>query len=291
MPSEITTESGYHIGQDEKTLRLLSQRTARTCLGYLLPTLHSLPPTFKLLDVGCGPASITFDLAKIFPRASIIGVDFSATVIERNIGIQKQRLEQKNGENGQIGGRCEFRVGDILNPSSFLAEEEIGTFDVVSVHTSLINIPDSVEALRQMRSIARKGGIVAARDGDLRSQILFPPCDEYTRLIQAMYAHDKTDIETGRKLISLALKAGWNRVEIEASASVLTTIPKEDRSQFSLSMIGNLENAESDVRKIAEKLGFDGERQEVIKSELRRFMDAEDGWRIIICTEVICQSI
>jgi len=141
-----------------------------------------------------------------------------------------------------------------------------------------------------MRRIAKPGGIIAARDGDLKSQILYPPCDTYTAFIHALYARDKTDIETGRKLISLAMEAGWERDQIEASASVLSTITKEDRGDFSGSMIRNLGDGESEMRRSAEDIGFGGKGIEAICEDLERFRSAEAGWRIIICGEIICRN-
>lgn len=281
MPlNPVQTE--YHIGQDEDTLRLFELRKSTACCGYLLPTLHKLPPTFKLLDVGCGPASITFELANIFPQAKIIGLDQDLSVTERN---------EANIKNKAPGTGIEFRVGNILQPDDFLAVDEIGSFDVVHEHACLIHIPDNIEAIKQMRRISKtKGGLIASRNGDLRSQILFPPCVEYEKFIHALYASNKSDIETGRKIISKAIQAGFRRDQIQASASVLTIIAQKDREVWAESMFTNLADENSEMSKSAKALGYNVDALELVKENMRRFAAAEDGWRLLICSEIICQN-
>ncbi len=51
----------YTHGHHESVLRSHSWRTAENSAGYLLPHLE---PGMRLLDVGCGPGTITLDLAR-----------------------------------------------------------------------------------------------------------------------------------------------------------------------------------------------------------------------------------
>jgi cyclopropane fatty-acyl-phospholipid synthase-like methyltransferase len=50
----------YTHGHHDSVLRSHRWRTAETSAGYLLPYLR---PGMRLLDVGCGPGTITIDLA------------------------------------------------------------------------------------------------------------------------------------------------------------------------------------------------------------------------------------
>lgn len=148
----------FHIGYNDTIVKNFELRNVSTCLQYLLPTLHTLPPTFSFLDVGCGPGSIIFDLERRFPQAKIIGLDQDRTVIERN---------QAKVETLAPVTELEFRVGDILQPKSFLKIDEIGHFDVVHEHKTLICIPDNIAVLKQMKVLAKSnGGIDACREGD-----------------------------------------------------------------------------------------------------------------------------
>jgi SAM-dependent methyltransferase len=270
----------YHIGYKEDTLKAFELRNVTTCLGYLVPTLESLPPTFSLLDVGCGPGSITFDLARRFPHAKIIGVDLGEEVIERN---------QANIPALAPGTGIEFRAGNILEPSSFLSPAEIGAFDVVHEHTTLICIPNNIEVLRMMKQLAKQnGGIVACREGDTHSQVLWPPCPESAELQERIYEMNGLDTQTGRKLLSKALDVGFHRDQITASASVLSNIAAPERQLYAGPMITMLADENSQYRRAAAKFGYTDEQVDVLRKNMERMITADDGWRLLICTEIIC---
>ncbi|RYP71912.1 hypothetical protein DL771_004515 [Monosporascus sp. 5C6A] len=274
-------QTDYHIGYDEDTLKLFELRNVETCLGYLLPTLESLPPNFSLLDIGCGPGSITFDLARRFPKAKIIGMDQGSTVIARN---------RANVARLAAGTRLEFREGNILQPESFLSPEEMGSFDVVHEHTTLICIPNNIEVLRIMKTLAKRaGGIVACRDGDTYSQIVWPPCAENAALQERIYESNGLDTRTGRKLVSKALDVGFRRDQITASASLLTNITGAEKQVYAGSMLKILADGDSAIRKAMERFGYSDDQLAVLRKNMERFMEAEDSWRLCICGEVICK--
>jgi SAM-dependent methyltransferase len=279
--SEQATQQAYHIGYKEDTLKAFELRNVTTCLGYLIPTLESLPQNFSLLDVGCGPGSITFDLARRYPHAKIIGVDIGTQVIERN-----------NNSIATLapGTGIEFRAGDILNPPSFLSPEEIGAFDIVHEHTTLICIPNNIKVLYQMKQLAKQnGGIVACREGDTHSQIIWPPCRESDELQQRIYEMNGLDTQTGRKLLNKALEVGFCRDEITASASVLSNITALERRLYAGSMVTMLADENSQYRRAATKFGYTDEQVDVLRKNMERLIAADDGWRLTICTEIICR--
>ena len=57
----------YIHGHHESVLRSHTSRTAANCAGYLLPSLR---PHMRILDIGCGPGTITADLAKLVPQGA-----------------------------------------------------------------------------------------------------------------------------------------------------------------------------------------------------------------------------
>ncbi|KFA51450.1 hypothetical protein S40293_10077 [Stachybotrys chartarum IBT 40293] len=242
----------YHIGHREETLKAFELRNASTCLGYLLPTLEALPSDFSLLDIGCGPGSITFDLARRFPQARIVGVDLGDEVIERNKANIAVFAPDSN---------VEFRTGDLLHPEAFLSPEEMGSFDVVHEHTTLICIPDSVAGLHALKRAAKQdGGIVACREADVASQVVWPPVPESAELQERIYAMNGLDTQMGRKLLSKALEAGFRRDQVTASASVLSNITASQRQLYAGSMIAMLADENSDYRKAAAKFGYTDEQ-------------------------------
>jgi ubiquinone/menaquinone biosynthesis C-methylase UbiE len=279
--SENEPQQNYHIGYKEDTLKAFELRNVTTCLGYLVETLESLPPDFSLLDVGCGPGSITFDLARRFPQAKIIGVDLGKEVIERN----NNNIDALAPSTG-----IEFRVGNILKPESFLSPDEIGAFDVVHEHTTLTCIPNNINVLRLMKQLAKQeGGIVACREGDTNSQVLWPPCPESADLQERIYEMNGLDTQTGRKLLSKALEVGFRRNQITASASVFSNITASERQLYAGSMITMLADENSQYRRAAAKFGYTDEQVDVLRKNMERLIAADDGWRLTICTEIICR--
>lgn len=271
----------YHIGHREETLNAFELRNASNCLGYLLPTLEALPPNFSLLDIGCGPGSITFDLARRFPQARIIGVDLGEEVIERNTANIAALAPDCN---------IEFRAGDLLHPEVFLSPEEIGSFDVVHEHTTLICIPDPVVGLHALKRLAKQdSGIVACREADVASQVVWPPVPEIAELQERIYAMNGLDTQMGRKLLGKSLEAGFRRDQVTATASVLSNITASERLLYAGSMAAMLADENSDYRKAASKFGYTDEQVEVLRRNMDKIMAADDGWRLCICTEVICR--
>lgn len=77
----------YTHGHHESVLRSHTWRTAENSAGYLL---DSLRPGTDLLDLGCGPGTITLDLAARVAPGRVLGVDVAADVIEQAEARRKE---------------------------------------------------------------------------------------------------------------------------------------------------------------------------------------------------------
>lgn len=193
----------YTHGHHESVLRSHRARTAENSCGYLLPHLD---PGQTLLDVGCGPASITADLARSV--ASVVGIDPSAEV------IAAARADHPG---------LDLRVGDLF--------EHVGSYDVVHAHQVLQHLEDPVAALRAMASL---GPLVAARDADYPAFVWTGGDDRLDRWLDVylrVARHNGANPDAGRHLLRWAHEAGL--VEVTYSTSTWTFSTPAERDWWS----------------------------------------------------------
>ena len=69
MPDQRDT---YTHGHHDSVLRSHRWRTVRNSAGYLIPHLR---PGQRVLDVGCGPGTITIGLARLVAPGDVVGID------------------------------------------------------------------------------------------------------------------------------------------------------------------------------------------------------------------------
>ena len=117
----------YTHGHHEAVLRSHRWRTAENSADHLLPVLE---PHLTLLDVGCGPGTITVDLARRV--AHVVGVDASASVVE----AAREAATQAGVTT------VAFQVADAYRLP--FADD---SFDVVHAHQVLQHLSDPVAAL------------------------------------------------------------------------------------------------------------------------------------------------
>ena len=73
--ASVAAMATYTHGHAESVLRSHRWRTAENSAAYLLPLLR---PGLDLLDVGCGPGTLTADLATRVAPGRVLGLDASA---------------------------------------------------------------------------------------------------------------------------------------------------------------------------------------------------------------------
>jgi long-chain acyl-CoA synthetase len=180
-----------------------AKRTAETAATFFLPFLK---PGMRLLDVGCGPGSITAGLAVRVEPGETIGIDASLQVIETARSLPHSR-EAKH---------LSFEGGNIYSPR-FGAE----SFDAVFSHQVLQHLTRPIDALEQMRALLRPGGIVGARAVDWGSTMFYPEDAGILRFLALYYelAHlDGGEPNAGRHLPRWLRQAGFVDLHVSTSA-------------------------------------------------------------------------
>src|ERR1700694_5746526 len=150
------TNEVYQHGHHASVLANHAKRTADRDAAFFLPFLK---PGMRLLDVGCGPGSITAGLALRVEPAGTIGIDASESVIETARSLA----------NARPAKHLTFEVGNIYEPR-FPAE----SFDAIFAHQVLQHLRRPVDALRQFRALLTPGGVLGVRDVDWGSTTFYP---------------------------------------------------------------------------------------------------------------------
>jgi ubiquinone/menaquinone biosynthesis C-methylase UbiE len=255
----------YTHGHHESVLRSHQWRTAKNSAGYLLGELR---PDMSLLDVGCGPGTITADLAWQVRR--VTAIDTSAEVLAvAAVGAP---------------ANVSFAVGDV-HALTF----GDGTFDVVHAHQVLQHVADPVLALREMRRVCRPGGIVAVRDSDYRAFSWYPEppeLDEWLALYRRVARHNGGEPDAGRRLLSWARQAGFT--DITPTCSVWCFATPEDRAWWGGMWADRIVSSAIAGRALAD--GFATRDQlERMSAAWLAWAAADDGWICIPHGELLCR--
>ncbi len=199
----------YTHGHHESVLRSHAWRTVDNSATHLVPHLRA---GLDVLDVGCGPGTITADLAERVSPGRAVGIDRSPEVIG-------QAHAQHRGDH------LEFRTADLM-----ALPFEDDAFDVVHAHQVLQHVADPVGALVEMRRVCRPGGIVAVRDSDYGAFSWAPPdtrLDRWLELYRTIARRNGGEPDAGRQLLGWLHAAGFTRVDPGGSAWCFAT--PEDR--------------------------------------------------------------
>jgi ubiquinone/menaquinone biosynthesis C-methylase UbiE len=193
----------YLHGHHDSVLRSHRWRTAENSAGYLLPRLAR---DARVLDVGCGPGTITVGLAAHAAEGQITGVDAAGDVLDGARAAAR--------EAGQAN--VSFQAGDV-----YRLEFADDSFDVVHAHQLLHHLSDPVAALAEMRRVCRPGGLVAVRDADYGGMVWYPAepgLTEWQRLYHEVARATGGEPDAGRHLLHWVTAAGFTQPEPTASA-------------------------------------------------------------------------
>ena len=192
----------YTHGHHDSVLRSHRWRTAENSAAYLL---GHLAPGTQLLDVGCGPGTLTVDLARRVAPGRVVGVDVADDVV----------AEARRHATAEGAANVELRAGDFRTLD--LAE---GSFDVAHAHQVLQHLQDPVGALAHMGRLVRPGGLVAVRDSDYQAFTWAPANPGLERWLDAymqVTRRNGAEANAGRHLLGWAHAAGFDDVTYSTS--------------------------------------------------------------------------
>jgi len=268
----MAKDSVYASDHSASVLAVHSWRTAQNSAAYLIPHLK---PHFSILDIGCGPGTITTDLAKLVPDGHVTGVEYTPEPL-----VEARNFAEKHGVKN-----IEFQVADIHE-----LPFEDDSFDIVHAHQVLQHIRDPIQGLREMRRVAKKGGIVACRES--ASMTWYPQSEGLTKwekLHTTIMKAKGSNPNPGSWIHVWARKAGFASEDIECSAGTWCYAGKEGREYWGGRW--DQRTMESPFHKYALEGGHCTESDlKEIAEAWREWGKDEDGWFTILHGEIICRK-
>ena len=121
-------------------------------------------PGMACLDVGCGTADTTFELARrVGEEGRVVGIDIDETILDRVLEDAPKNVELRGGDIRTIDAAPEF--------------------DLVNARFVLDHLARPLDALAQMRRMLRPGGIVSVECGDHSGWYSYPHSASFDRIV------------------------------------------------------------------------------------------------------------
>lgn len=259
----------YTHGHHEAVLRSHRWRTVENSAAYLVPHLAA---GVSLLDVGCGPGTITLDFAQRVAPGRVVGIDAAPAAIEA-----------ASAEGASLGlSNVEFRTADL-----YALDFADDTFDIVHAHQVLQHVPDPVGALREMRRVCKPGGIVAARDADYAAFTWYPANDQldaWQTMYRTVARANHGEPDAGRFLLAWSHAAGFT--DVQAGASTWCYATPEDRAWWGKVWADRI--TESAVATQAVEIGAATRDQlQAMADAWNRWAAEPDGWYAVLHGEIL----
>ncbi len=259
----------YTHGHHASVLRSHTWRTAENSAGYLLP---ALAPGQDLLDLGCGPGTITVDLAGRVAPGRVLGIDASPEVIAQAAALSD-------------GDRVRFEVGDL-----YALQLPDASFDVVHAHQVLQHLTDPVAALVEARRVLRRGGVLAVRDSDYAAFAWAPEdplLDRWMDLYQAVTARNGAEANAGRRLLGWVQAADFH--DPVATSSTWTFADTDTRLWWGGLWADRVQLSSFADQAVAHGLTTTSELA-VIAAAWQRWARSPDGCFIVVHGEVLARA-
>lgn len=200
-------ESGdiYTHGHHASVVGQHARRTAAKDAAYLLP---QLTPGMRLLDVGCGPGTITVGLAEAVAPGDAVGIDVAEDVL----------TSAREHATTTGAGNLRFERASVYELPYADA-----SFDVVHANQVLQHLSRPADALREIGRVLRPDGIVAVRDADYATMTAWPrleAIDRWLALYHRVAERNGADCDAGRRIQSWLRAAGFDSIELRPTVEL-----------------------------------------------------------------------
>jgi len=227
----------YPFGYGSAATGMMESRNARDNAGFLLTYLK---PGMAVVDVGCGPGSITVGLAEAVVPGDVLGIDIEAS----HIALGQERAASLGLDN------CRFETASIFDLP--LSDDSI---DAVYGHTILMQFSDLDAVLREIKRVLKPSGLVGFREIDFGASLYHSDTSAFCQLQQMLrrsIAHNDGNPDIGRSLPSILANAGFDILTTGVAYNVAPTPEAMARRNAMMARVWE----ESEFPRQAEALGW-----------------------------------
>jgi SAM-dependent methyltransferase len=239
---------------------LMRDRSAAQYADFVLPAIDRED---RVLDVGCGPGSITLGLTRAAGHVTGMDVDDAEFADAREYAA-RHRIDN-----------VEFREGSIYD----LGVPE-GSIDVCTLFAMLETLDHPLAGLAEVRRALKPGGLIGASSIEYGGLILHgadvPPLRRFYELRLALWeAQGDVHPYRGRELRGLLLAAGFSQVE--ASTAYFSYGTEERARTFGLGRAADCRD-EWFVDGLTERGLADQDQIDVLEQAWLRWAEASDSF-------------
>lgn len=201
---------------DESMVRTLDAQ-ARAIWPQELPFLqrYALPAAPRILDAGCGTGEGSSRIARLFPQATVLGVD----IIDPHLDLARSRY-------ADLAPRLRFEHQSIYELAA-----PARTFDLTVCRHVIHSIPFVDRVIAELVRVTRPGGylhLIPEDYGMLHFQPAAPdPRDFWHVAPPAMSAATGTDLFIGRNIYRILAALGLQQIAIDYIVVDTLRVPRE----------------------------------------------------------------
>jgi ubiquinone/menaquinone biosynthesis C-methylase UbiE len=191
----------YTLGYDAVALAFVSRRRLDPDGAALIPLLR---PGMSVLDCGCGPGTVTVDIAQRLGEGTAVGVDLDESQIRLGRELARQRG----------CGNVSFEPGDVYRLPFADA-----TFDAAFSHALFEHLSDPLRAMRELWRVLKPAAPAVVCTPDWGSFLYSPATPALLTAVRTyceLQNRNGGDVYIGHKLLDYARQAGFERVRATA---------------------------------------------------------------------------